>query len=83
MKQLTNEQLSFLLKFPTGHRLQVGALSYIEKHKVQDVDILFEATKATQIISEYFIKKLEVLNQRKRKNLRIFPRDFGIKIGKK
>ncbi len=83
MKHLTNEQLSFLLQFPTGHRLQVGALSYIEKHKIQDVDILFEATKATQNIIDVFNKKLEVLDEKKRKKCTIYPTDSGNKIRKK
>ncbi len=39
MKQLTKEQLSFLLQFPTGHRLQVGALGYIEKYKINKDEI--------------------------------------------
>jgi hypothetical protein len=83
MKQLTNEQLSFLLQFPTGHRLQVGALSYIEKNKIEDVNILFEATKATQNIIDVFNKKLEVLDEKKRKKCTIYPTDSGNKIRKK
>lgn len=83
MKQLTNEQLSFLLQFPTGHRLQVGALSYIEKHKIEDIDVLFEATRATQSIIDVFNKKLEVLDEKKRKHCTIYPTDSGNKIRKK
>ena len=83
MKRLTKEQLSFLLQFPTGHRLQVGALSYIENNKIEDVDILFEATKATQDIIGVFNQKLEVLDERKRKKCTIYPTDSGNQIRKK
>jgi hypothetical protein len=83
MKQLTKEQLSFLLQFPTGHRLQVGALGYIEKHKIEDVDILFEATRVTQDIIGIFNKKLEVLDEKKRKECTILPMDSKKKISKK
>jgi hypothetical protein len=83
MKQLTKEQLSFLLQFPTGHRLQVGALGYIEKYKVEDVDILFEATRVTQDIIGIFNKKLEVLDEKKRKECTILPMDSKKKISKK
>jgi hypothetical protein len=83
MKRLTKEQLSFLLQFPTGHRLQVGALGYIEKYKVEDVDILFEATRVTQDIIGIFNKKLEVLDEKKRKECTILPMDSKKKISKK
>jgi hypothetical protein len=83
MKQLTKEQLSFLLQFPTGHRLQVGALGYIEKHKIQDTDILFEATRVTRDIIGIFNKKLEVLDEKKRKECTILPMDSKKKISKK
>ena len=83
MKLLTKEQLSFLLQFPTGHRLQVGALSYIEKNKIQDIDILFEATKVTQNIIDVFNKKLEVLDEKKRKVCTIHPMDSKKQISKK
>ena len=83
MKRLTKEQLSFLLQFPTGHRLQVGALSYIEKNKITDIDILFEATRVTQDIIGIFNKKLEVLDERKRKVCTIHPMDSKKQISKK
>jgi hypothetical protein len=83
MKRLTKEQLSFLLQFPTGHRLQVGALSYIENNKITDVDILFEATRATQDIIGVFNQKLEVLDEKKRRVCTINPMDSKKQISKK
>jgi len=83
MKRLTKEQLSLLLQFPTGHRLQVGALSYIERNNITDVDVLFEATRVTQDIIGIFNKKLEILDEKKRKVCTIHPMDSKKQISKK